>query len=127
MWYGGRMWSGLGPRSRRVGPAVLRLAAVLALLLAIVADLSADARCHPVPRARNQAGFSVANAPSEQDPCGANCVPDCFCCSALSLGPADLTPVTATPGVPAAPPAEAACPPGIDVQPYRPPIASSLN
>ncbi len=69
----------------------------------------------------------MANAPSDQDPCDANCVPDCFCCSALSLGPADLTPVTATPGVPAAPTAEAACPPGIDVQPYRPPIDSSLD
>lgn len=71
---------------------------VIVGLLAIIALDMTDASCDPV---RIQGDRPVVSAPEEHagDPCSAQCVPDCFCCSStlvavpvFSRGPLDLLP-----------------------------------
>lgn len=114
-----------GSRFRRIeGTVVTRAVVAAALLFAIAADIAADTRCHPLPRGEARAGLSAAPAsPTDQDPCGAKCVPDCFCCSTLSVTAVGLPIESAALAgrVPSA--RERDCPPGVHPAPYHPPIA----
>lgn len=104
-----------------------RLIAATLLLFVIVADLAADTRCHPRPRGGMvRAGLSaVPAAATDQDPCGAECVPDCFCCSTLSVTAAGVPVVSVALAGRVAPAPGRDCPPGVHPRLYRPPIARS--
>ncbi len=102
-----------------------RLAAAFLLVLAIGADLAADSRCHPLALAQgtSEARLSVAQPTADEDACQASgCVPDCFCCSALSVSsPAWPLEAVAPAGCVASAP-ERDCPLGVHPAPYHPPI-----
>jgi hypothetical protein len=80
----GSQWA----RSRR--RAAIRLAACL-LLVAIGADLAADARCDAASPLAGSSSVRTGEQPpgSSGDACAPVCVPDCFCCS-RSLAAAPL-------------------------------------
>lgn len=119
------MWG--GQLFRRVQRAtVTRVVVAAVLLFAIAADIAADTRCHPLPRGEARAGLSAVPAsPTDQDPCGAKCVPDCFCCSTLSVTAVGLPLEFAAPEGPVASTRERACPPGVRRALYHPPIVLS--
>lgn len=111
-------------RIQRMGLA--RVVAAAVLLFAIAADIAADTRCHPLPRGEARAGLSAAPASStDQDPCGAKCVPDCFCCSTLSVTAVGLPVVSAALAGHVASARERDCPPGVHPALYHPPIVLS--
>lgn len=109
-------------RTQRIWLAV-RAAAALLLLFTITADILADSRCHPAARAQVPAGLWGSVPSTDQDPCDAGCVPDCYCCSqSVTRGPAVLPP-DAGPVTPTPPLLPAAAPAGVRPVPYRPPLA----
>jgi hypothetical protein len=115
-----------GPRLRQIQRMFLtRVAAAVVLLFAIAADIAADTRCHPLPRAQVGAGLSATPAPTDQDPCGAKCVPDCFCCSTLSVTAVGLPLESAALAGRVASARERDCPPGVHPALYHPPIVLS--
>ena len=119
------MWG--GRQFRRIqGETAARVVAAAVLLFAISADIVADTRCHPLPRGEARAGLSVVPvSPTDQDPCGAKCVPDCFCCSTLSVTAVGLPVESAALAGRAAPARDRDCPPGVRRALYHPPIVLS--
>lgn len=103
--------------------AAIRAVAAAALLFAIAVDIVADTRCHPLSPGDAPAAYSAARDPAtDQDLCGVTCVPDCFCCSTLSVtAPGVALESTAAAGRVAGA-RERACPSGVHPAPYRPPI-----
>jgi hypothetical protein len=118
------MRSGVGSRWSGRLTAAVRLAAALALLLAIGSDLAADSRCHAGPAAPAPAGAAALQAPS-QEACGAACVPDCYCCSTPSVGLATALLEPTGPARPLVAVAEDDCPAGVRPLPYHPPLVLS--
>ena len=118
------MLSGTGLRCIR-RRCLTRVVAGVVLLFAITADLASDTRCHPLPRGDVRAGLSAPVAPTDQDPCGAKCVPDCFCCSTLSVTAAALPLESTAPAGGVAIVWARDCPPGVHPAPYHPPIVLS--
>ncbi len=119
------MWG--GRQFRRIqGTAWTSVVVAAVLLFAIAADIAADTRCHPLPRGEARAGLSAAPAsPTEQDPCGAKCVPDCFCCSTLSVTALGLPVESAALAGRVASARERNCPTGVQRALYHPPIVLS--
>lgn len=112
-----------GPRFRQMQRMFLtRVVAAVVLLFAIAVDIAADTRCHPLPGGEVRAGLSAAPAPTDQDPCGAKCVPDCFCCSTLSVTAVGLPLESTAPAGGVASARERDCPPGVHPATYHPPI-----
>lgn len=115
-----------GQRLRQIQRMFLtRVVAAVVLLFAIAADIAADTRCHPLPRAQVGAGLSASPAPTDQDPCGVRCVPDCFCCSTLSVTAVGLPLESAALAGRVASARECDCPPGVHPALYHPPIVLS--
>ena len=112
------------PRIRR-----LRLTAhggaALMLLFVIAADLGADSRCHRAPGVDVRAGLSAPVPSPDQDPCGSGCVPDCFSCSTLFVGPVSVPVESSGPAVAVVALAERDCRPGLRPLPYHPPLVVS--
>jgi hypothetical protein len=103
-----------------------RVVAAAVLLCAIAADVAADTRCHPLPRREARAGLSAApDSPTDQDPCGARCVPDCFCCSTLSVTAVGLPVESAALAGRVASARACDLPPGVHPTLYHPPIVLS--
>ena len=121
-----RAWR--SPNVQRLWRAVNLIAAAL-LLFTIAADILADARCDRPPTARASGGFvtSTQGRPTGDDPCGSSCVPDCFCCSTLSTGPATLSLESSGPAVLIEPCDAVAFRAGVYPLPYRPPLGASLS
>ena len=105
--------------------ATVRLAAALALLLAIGTDLAADSRCHAGPTAPAPPAGAAALQAAGQEACDEACVPDCYCCSTPSVGFATALLEPSGPAVPLAVAAEDDCPPGVHPLPYHPPLVLS--
>ncbi len=99
-----------------------RVLAALLLLLAIGSDVLADTVCHPLPLTALDERLTAPSSAAPDDPCGSSCVPDCFCCSTLSVTEAGLLRQRAPLAGPVAAAFERACAPGIRPAPYRPPI-----
>lgn len=118
------MRSAVGSRWPGRFAAAARLAAALALLLAIGSDLAADSRCHAGPSVTAPTGASALQA-SDQEACGEACVPDCYCCSTPSVGLATALLEPSGPAAPLAVAVEADCPPGVHPLPYHPPLVHS--
>ncbi len=96
--------------------------AALLLLLAIGGDVLADTACHPLPQTTLHERLTAPEAAADDDPCGSSCVPDCFCCSTLSVTDVGLPRQGAPLAGSVALACERACAPGICPAPYRPPI-----
>lgn len=107
------------------GRGRLHSIAALLLLLAIAADLSEDS-CHPLPQALTEAAsISGAGAPSSEDACAGGCVPDCYCCSTISVTVAYVPQRAAGAATPLLAPAVHSYPPGVRPLPYHPPLTLS--
>ncbi len=99
--------------------------AALLLLLAITADLSDDS-CHPLPQARSQAAsLRGASTPLAEDACASVCVPDCYCCSTISVTVAYVPQQASGAATPLLASAVDGYPPGVHPLPYHPPLALS--
>lgn len=96
--------------------------AALMLLLVIAADLSDDA-CHPLPHGRTQA-TSISGALAG-DACASACVPDCYCCSTISVTVAYVPQQATGAATPLLAPAARSYPPGVRPLPYHPPLTLS--
>lgn len=101
----------------------MRAAAALCLLLSIVADVAADARCDLPSAPAGALSAAGAMTPSnDEDLCAAACIPDCYCCSRTLAANRPVLPAGAGPlaratvaGVPAAAT-------GVRPVPYHPPL-----
>jgi len=101
--------------------------AVYVFLASIATDLLADTQCDRAS-SRLAAAESLGAAqdrPDTSEPCGAVCVPDCFCCSRIvAAGPA-VFPAAPIPLQVIGDPVALRFPLGVRPVPYHPPLARS--
>lgn len=112
-------------RSAVRGMASLRGAAAALVLLSIVTDIGADSRCHgmSVAHIEPSQGVSTSGSPAREDPCGDGCVPDCYCCSVLTLAPVFRLVQMNAPVLAGATAPEGSCAAGVQTPPYHPPLS----
>lgn len=102
----------------------VRLAATLSILFVIAMDIVADSRCNRLSGGEVAASLSIPVPPAALDPCSSGCVPDCFCCSTLSMTAAAFSLESSGPAATVVALADLNFSPGVHPLPYRPPLAS---